>query len=47
MPKLLATVCSASSLIHFAVVEKFVSHFYVNYEHLFTQDLNWHWFEDF
>ena len=38
---------SNNSLIHFAVIEMLLSHLVVNYDRLFTQTLDWHWFEDF
>ena len=44
---LLATVWSSNSLMHFALIDMFVSHFSENYDHLFTQALDWHWLEDF
>ena len=36
-----------SSLMHFALIDTFVSYFSENYDHHFTQDLDWNWSEDF
>ena len=33
--------------MHFALIDTFVSYFSENYDHLFTQDLDWNWSEDF
>ena len=44
---ILAITCTSNSLTHFAVIEMCVSHFNENYDHLFTQAVDWHWFEDF
>ena len=44
---LLAIAWSNNSLMHFALIDMFVSHFSENYDHLFTQALDWHWSEDF
>ena len=35
------------SLMHFALIDTFVSYFSENYDHHFTQDLGWNWSEDF
>ena len=43
---LLAIVWSNSSLMRFALIDMFVSHFSENCDHLFTQDLDWYWPED-
>ena len=43
----LATAWSNNSLMHFALIDVFVSHVSENYDHLFTQVLVWHWSEDF
>ena len=44
---LLAIAWSNNSLMRFALIDMFVSHFSENYDHLFTQVLGWHWPEDF
>ena len=36
-----------SSLMHFALIDTFVSYFSENYDHHFAQDLGWNWPEDF
>jgi len=33
--------------MHFALIDTFVSYFSENYDHRFTQDLDWNWPEDF
>ena len=35
------------SLKHVALIDTFVSYFCENYDHCFTQDLDWNWSEDF
>ena len=37
----------SNSLMHFALIDTFVSYFSENYDHHFTQDLDWNWSEDF
>ena len=36
-----------NSLMHFALIDTFVSYFSESYGRLFTQDLDWNWSEDF
>ena len=36
-----------NSLMHFALIDTFVSYFSENYDHHFAQDLDWNWPEDF
>ena len=35
------------SLMHFVLIDTLVSYFSENYDHRFTQDLDWNWSEDF
>ena len=44
---LLAIAWSNNSLMYFALIDMFVSHFSENYDNLLTQVLDWHWSEDF
>ena len=36
-----------NSLMHFALIDTLVSYFIENYDHHFTQDVDWNWSEDF
>ena len=44
---LLAIAWSNNSLMHFALIDMFVSYLSENYDHHCTQDLDWYWPEDF